>query len=929
MSNISSLDYSSIDQPYNDFLERAPDGVDAGVGGEASGGIQVTSPNEMSANVIDGSSLKDVYLESWMKSKNYRPKSQGFLIDGIAGYIEANKLYIGSGGIEGGSIHIANETDANSFHVDSDGNTWWGANVATGYDGANAYVLNTGVAKFQNVTLSGSVIVTDFQSGTDIAIQGWSSTLVFTASNYRTVGWSAGSDEVIKILDGTTYTLTAGNTGSMSAKTYIYLDINTSTTALQFSYTYSNAVGKGKILIGVAQNNSDVTSKAQFQVFGGEGGEMIGVDNIAANSASTNEFVSNTAQIKDLVVTDAKIDTLGVDKLTAGIITSKAVTLAVTPLGGSVYFNAGKTGFGDTTAGFILGIDDDVAGDPPKFEIGDANYYFNWTGTGINLKTEHSNLELYDYVVDAAGYGDYTTVKAAIDAATAASDTEVTIFVRKGTYTQTGNIAFTGNVTIVGENKDETIVNCTSATAAEWLDVTGVLEISDIKVTKTNDGEYIVKATGASSVVKSCIFENSHNDGTGTADGKCVTLTGDNSKAMDCYITKAVRGINFTSVANGIIENNYIETQSGVQSRGIDIIADSDDTTITNNTVILKRTSTSEGIYGVSNRLTISGNNISNSAGTNGTGIYLIAPGAGTTTFEIISDNTINAVTDGIFVDASYSHVSIKNNHIKTTNGGAIKVAAAAIYFEVCGNVLDTGSSGIYFTSSLDYSHIDNNTLTGFGTGVKSINVAGSMTYSSVDNNIIKDGGGGISLDGNIDNSNVNNNVLNNTTGIGILLDDRCLRSNISNNVIRSSSAVGIQSNGLTQQSVISGNCIDSAGNSGIRFNNSVFDAIVNNNQTNNCGDDGIEFGAQNCAGTQVIGNHCESNTDDGIVANYATHNLYMVINSNCCLGNGDTGIKVDTRSSTIVGNVVVNNTTAQITDADGTGSVNTNNVVA
>ena len=64
-----------------------------------------------------------------------------------------------SGSLIAGDIHIPDLTTANSFHTNSTGNSWWGCNVAdfaADNDNANAYVLNTGEAKFQNVTVTGT-----------------------------------------------------------------------------------------------------------------------------------------------------------------------------------------------------------------------------------------------------------------------------------------------------------------------------------------------------------------------------------------------------------------------------------------------------------------------------------------------------------------------------------------------------------------------------------------------------------------------------------------------------------------------------------------------------------------------------------------------------------------------------------------------------
>jgi len=309
-----------------------------------------------------------------------------------------------AGSLIAGSIHIPDEdTTANSFHVESDGDTFWGctqSSFTSDNDNANAYVLKTGAAKFQSVVLTTSVVIDDLQAGsnvdgqyltndtvtsakTKIALMGWSNDLVFSATDYRIAAWASGT---ITMSDGaTTYSITAGNTGNMAALTYIYLDIGASVTVLQTSTTATDAVGDGKILIAVAENNADTTADCSYQVFGGTGGNSLLVDNIAANSASTNEFVSNTAQVKDAIITNAKINDLNVNKLTAGTITSKAVTLAIDPGNGDVYFNAGKTDFTNVDTGFILGIDDSDS-DTPKFYIGSSTSYLNWDGSGLTIE---------------------------------------------------------------------------------------------------------------------------------------------------------------------------------------------------------------------------------------------------------------------------------------------------------------------------------------------------------------------------------------------------------------------------------------------------------------------------------------------------------------------------------------------------------------
>lgn len=61
-----------------------------------------------------------------------------------------------SGTVTVGSLNIPDSVTASSVHVDSSGNTWWGANVASGYAAAVAYILATGQALFTTVTITGA-----------------------------------------------------------------------------------------------------------------------------------------------------------------------------------------------------------------------------------------------------------------------------------------------------------------------------------------------------------------------------------------------------------------------------------------------------------------------------------------------------------------------------------------------------------------------------------------------------------------------------------------------------------------------------------------------------------------------------------------------------------------------------------------------------
>ncbi len=72
------------------------------------------------------------------------------------------------------------------------------------------------------------------------------------------------------------------------------------------------------------------------------------------------------------------------DELESGIITSKTITLSVLDGGGDVKIQSGKTDFGTTATGFIIGIDDSD-GDKPKFEFGGGDKYINFDGVDVSI----------------------------------------------------------------------------------------------------------------------------------------------------------------------------------------------------------------------------------------------------------------------------------------------------------------------------------------------------------------------------------------------------------------------------------------------------------------------------------------------------------------------------------------------------------------
>lgn len=151
----------------------------------------------------------------------------------------------------------------------------------------------------------------------------------------------------------------------MSAKTYIYLDTNVSNTAYQTTTTASTAVGSGKILVAVAEN--EVTS-ASYML--SETTQIVG-DNILANTVTASKL--NVTTLSSIV---ANLGTI-----TAGNIT----------LDSSGYIKGGATGY-LTGTGFYLGYDTDAY----KFSVGNSSGdYISWNGSNLFVSGMVSSVKSY------------------------------------------------------------------------------------------------------------------------------------------------------------------------------------------------------------------------------------------------------------------------------------------------------------------------------------------------------------------------------------------------------------------------------------------------------------------------------------------------------------------------------------------------------
>ena len=257
-------------------------------------------------------------------------------------------------------IDIPDTISGNSFHVDSLGNMWSGKTTLTN---APFSVLNTGDVTATSIIITGGTIdgitLTSLTSGSEIAIQGWTHDMVFSITDLNTVAWASGT---ITLMNGDTYSIDAGNTGNMSAETYVYLDIGTSITVLQTTTTKTTAVGSGKIMIAIAE---DGTVEPTFTVFGSDN-QNLNASDIVSNSITANEITANTITATEMNISQLSAIAADLGTITAGSISVVAGgnTIGLTPSGGNAIFS-GTTGspeFAVTPAGVVTASNITITG---------------------------------------------------------------------------------------------------------------------------------------------------------------------------------------------------------------------------------------------------------------------------------------------------------------------------------------------------------------------------------------------------------------------------------------------------------------------------------------------------------------------------------------------------------------------------------------
>jgi len=141
-----------------------------------------------------------------LQSENYSQGSAGWYIGfrGTGeGYAEFNDVVI-RGELTAGEVHIPDKTTASSFHVDTDGDTWWGCNEASFIsdpENAVAYVLKDGTAKFVSGKIANWTIGTNTLSAGSITLNAQTPAIMLGAATAYMSGigvWEGNDGDAYK-----------------------------------------------------------------------------------------------------------------------------------------------------------------------------------------------------------------------------------------------------------------------------------------------------------------------------------------------------------------------------------------------------------------------------------------------------------------------------------------------------------------------------------------------------------------------------------------------------------------------------------------------------------------------------------------------------------------------------------------------------------
>src|SRR3989344_4374120 len=198
-------------------------------------------------------------------------------------------------------------------------------------------------------------------------------------------------------------------------------------------------------------------------------------------------------------------------------------------------------------------------------------------------------------------------------------------------------------------------------------------------------------------------------------------------------------GIYLQNSANNNITNNIITASITYSGRGIHLLANNFNNSILENTIITGSGSLSDGIYlWSSSSNNITGNTITPGSTNKGISINTYSSS------NILQNNTIITVGDGIYLTSSSNFSTLQSNTITTSGsfGYGIYLQSGS-NSNISSNTITTSNAdsyGIYLSTSSNSNTLQNNTITTSGSSGYGIYLSVSST-SNISSNIITTNG--------------------------------------------------------------------------------------------------------------------------------------------------------------------------------------------
>src|SRR3990167_1751270 len=328
------------------------------------------------------------------------------------------------GTLTASSIHIPDlNTTANSFHAESDGDTFWGCtqtNFTANNDNASAYILKTGVAKFQKVTISGGANVTFISDTLDTSAKNILKDFNFGSIDYAgavkagDIAWNTTTGAITSGSGVVVYR--GGIVGATAGVATFSLDSATGNAT--FAGTLSAPSGTlGTITAGAIYSGLFSTATLAST---GQRAILSNVDNtIRFYDASNNQIIGigSDVSIYELIIGYNDVNNLDISNVASLVQTNSLVSFRVNNTSSTANsLTLGSVG----TGGHIL-----FTGDPTGVNSSDGEFWFSGVDLKIKIATDTRTLAMLEINETVSGTWAFSTAFPTTPSANPTTDYQV------------------------------------------------------------------------------------------------------------------------------------------------------------------------------------------------------------------------------------------------------------------------------------------------------------------------------------------------------------------------------------------------------------------------------------------------------------------------------------------------------------------------